>query len=123
MTEVVLIRGVAGSGKTTMAKQQFPDHEHFEADMFFEKEEGYCYDASLIKDAHEWCNEKTAEALKQGKNVVVSNTFIRIWEMNPYFNMNVPVRVLVAEGNYDNIHDIPKEKVERMKERFEPFNK
>jgi len=122
MAELILIRGVSGSGKTTMAKRDFPDHEHFEADMFFEKDGKYCYDRKYIKEAHKWCNDKTDEALKQGKNVVVSNTFIRAWEMNPYFNMGASIKVIEATGNYDNIHGIAKADIKKMKERFEPFN-
>jgi len=37
MEELILIRGISGSGKTTMAKRDFPDHEHFEADMFLRR--------------------------------------------------------------------------------------
>lgn len=35
MTAIVLIRGVPGSGKTTKAKAEYPDHELIEADQFF----------------------------------------------------------------------------------------
>ena len=35
MPEIVLIRGVPGSGKTTMAKTKFPNHVLCEADQFF----------------------------------------------------------------------------------------
>ena len=34
MTVIVLIRGVPGSGKTTKAKAEYPDHELIEADQF-----------------------------------------------------------------------------------------
>jgi|AZIC01.1.fsa_nt_gi predicted kinase len=122
MNEIVLIRGVPGSGKTTMAERDFPSHIHVEADMYFVKDGKYCYEPTLIKDAHKWCQEKTRDAIKQGKSVVVSNTFIKVWEMNPYFGMNVPVRVLVATGNYSNIHNVPKETILRMKAKFETFS-
>ena len=122
MSEIVLIRGVPGSGKTTKAKRDFPDHMHFEADMFFMKDGEYCYDSKLIKEAHQWCQKQVREGIKQGENIVVSNTFIKVWEMNPYFGMNVPVRVVEATGDYDNIHDVPKEAVLRMKEKFEAFS-
>ena len=34
---------------------------------------------------------------------------------------NIPVRVVRCTGNYDNIHGVPKAKVQQMLDRFEDY--
>lgn len=128
--ELVLIRGLPGSGKSTLAKNLQDEggvpYFHVEADMFFTDKEGnYIFEGSKIAEAHDWCQKHTAISLEDGKNTVVSNTFSRLWEMEPYFNMafllNVPVRVLEATGNYPNVHNCSSEVIERMRNRWEPY--
>ncbi len=56
--ELVLIRGLPGSGKSTMAKDLATQgYLHFEADMYFELDGHYRYDASCIREAHSWCQK------------------------------------------------------------------
>lgn len=122
MNELVLIRGLPGSGKSTLAKRM-KEHKHLEADMFFMVGDEYRYDPSKTKAAHEWCQKMTLMALAKGRNVVVSNTFTRHWEMQPYRDiaerLGVPIRFIVAEGNFKNIHGVPEDVIEKMKERWE----
>ena len=123
-----LIRGLPGSGKSTMARsmvEQNPDMCHYEADMYFVDDDGdYYFDGSLIGDAHEWCQNCTFLSLYEGKKVVVSNTFTRIKEMQPYFDiceeLGLPEPVIIeAEGNYGSIHDVPEHVIENMRNRWE----
>lgn len=123
---LILIRGVPGSTKTTTAEEKYPDHVLCEADQFFTNNNGdYSFDPKKIQDAHKWCQAKAKRSLQAGKNVVVANTFIRIWEMEPYFLMakrlGCKVTVIEAKGNFKNVHGVPEEKVQLMRERFEPF--
>ena len=50
--EIVLIRGLPGTGKTTLAKTM-EGYAHFEADIFLEVDGVYVYDPSRIKAAHD----------------------------------------------------------------------
>ena len=83
--EVVIIRGLPGSGKSTLAKSMV-DYLHFEADMYLEINGEYVYDASKIKQAHDWCVASAKNALEKGANVVISNTFVKLWEIQRYID-------------------------------------
>jgi len=117
--QLILIRGLPGSGKSTLAKSL--GFTHFEADMFFG--EDYQFDAIKLKDAHAWCQQSTEEALANGQNVVVSNTFTQAWEMEPYFKMakkwGVKPQVILCQGKFKNIHNVPENAIERMRQRFQ----
>lgn len=120
--ELVLIRGLPGSGKSTMAKVLSQvGYEHFEADMFFEQDGRYQFDSTRIKEAHAWCRRHTQAALARGARVVVANTFTRLNEMEPYFSMTSNIRVIEAVGRWQNVHGVPEEKLLAMAARWEPL--
>lgn len=94
-------------------------YAHFEADMFFVVDGVYRYDASRIRDAHLWCQRKTREALASGQRVVVSNTFTRLQEMEPYRAMTSNIRVIEATGRWQNVRGVSAERLRQMAERWE----
>jgi predicted kinase len=126
---LILIRGVPGSGKSTLAKQivSASKHEalHLEADMFFvDPLTGvYKFDPLKLKQAHQWCQDRTLNRLSIGAPVVVSNTFTKLWEMDAYFQMakeyGFDVQVILAQGQFQNLHGVPEDKVQQMRDRFE----
>lgn len=118
--EIILIRGLPGSGKTTMAKGMI-GYAHFEADMQLEINGVYVYDQSKVKAAHDWCVESARQALKDGKNVVISNTFVKIWEMKRYFDLGYNYRVIEANGRWKNVHGVPEDRIEIMKRNWEQY--
>jgi len=126
MKQLMLIRGLPGSGKSTVAKL-FDKALHFEADMYFLDADGnYQFDASKIKNAHNWCRDSVMDAMKEGHPiVVVSNTFTQEWEMNVYYllaeELGYRVISMIVENRHDgkNIHGCPDDKIEQMRNRFE----
>lgn len=122
-SRLFLVRGVPGSGKTTYAKT-LDIADHYEADMWFDQNGGY--DPKKIKQAHEWCQDRAIESMRAGCDVVVSNTFTRLWEMQPYKDaaekLGVKIIECVMTGEWKNVHGVPDDKVREMRERFEYAN-
>ena len=116
--EIVIIRGLPGSGKSTLAKSMV-DYLHFEADMYLEINGEYVYDASKIKQAHDWCVDLAKNALEKGANVVISNTFVKLWEIQRYIELGFPYKILELQGKWPNIHGVPIEMIDIMASRWE----
>lgn len=128
MTDLIIIRGIPGSGKSTLAKAFVGvGYEHFESDMYFlsdpAREETYQFRKAGLPNAHEWCRRAVSHALSKDRRVVVSNTFTRYWEFMPYIQLAVEFRkshsVIVARGEFQNVHSVPQDIVAAMRARWE----
>lgn len=131
---LILLRGLPGSGKSTTAKllgAGGAGYAHFEADMYFMEDGEYKFDPSKIKDAHKWCQTSVEQAMllnyTAGYNdtIIVSNTFTQEWEMEPYYKLAEPwgyrVYSIIVENRHGgvNVHGVPEDKLQAMKDRFE----
>ena len=120
-----LVRGLPGSGKSTFASKI--TDAHFEADQYFiDQSGGYLFNPAKIKDAHEWCRSKTESAMVWGKpKIAVSNTFTQEWEMKAYYDLaekyGYTVFSIIVENRHNgkNLHGVPENKLQQMKDRFQ----
>ena len=130
--DLILLRGVPGSGKTTLANiiLQNPANiktEVLSADDFFLNDAGeYIFDPSSLKEAHNDCQLRCSVRMKADvARIVVANTFTQEWEMDKYYEMaeryNYRVHSIIVENRHgsENIHGVPKDKLQQMKSRFE----
>ncbi|MFN8995024.1 MAG: hypothetical protein ACK5X3_15365, partial [Pseudomonadota bacterium] len=81
-----------------------------------------------VGKAHEAC-QRRVEAMMDidgtGENstIAVSNTFTRLWEMQPYKDLakkyGYTVFTILCQNDFGNVHGVPAGVVQRMKERME----
>ncbi len=128
-----LVRGLPGSGKSSLATHIWNEYAVCEADKFFyDKEGNYNFDPTKLKQAHEWCRNEVETRMKDHQvkeqyypEIAVSNTFTQEWEMESYFQLaekyNYKVVSLIVENRHGskNLHGVPDDKVEIMRNRFE----
>ncbi len=117
--QLVLVRGLPGSGKSTFAKS-LEGFVHLETDMWFMDGFGnYRFDPRRLREYHLDCQFETRRRLVLGQKVVVSNTFTQRWEMEPYYKMGYFTHEITMTGNFGNIHGVPQEAIDRMRDRWE----
>jgi len=128
---MVLIRGVQGTGKSTLAKKllamyddQFVKAFHYEADMYFVDEEGnYKWDVNGVAEAHNWCQRMARLGVLTGNIVIVSNTFTLNREMVPYIDMAKKAKahttIIECKQVFGNVHDVSDAVVKRYQNRWQ----
>lgn len=127
--EMTVIRGLPGSGKSTMGGWMV---ENGEADEIIEADQYFLDDGdSDIREAHIDCRKRTFERLSQGKNIVVANTFVYRWQMQPYLDycrengINVKVICLYNSGltplqlHGRCVHGVPLETIQLWYDTYE----
>ncbi len=124
MKQIVLFRGLPGSGKSSLAESLCK--EVYSADQFFEQSGEYLFDASKIKVAHAWCQAHVEYAMDVEVPIIgVANTFTQDWEMKPYFDLakkyGYRISTVIVENRHgsENVHEVPLDKIEQMEDRFE----
>jgi len=133
MKQLILLRGLPGAGKSTFANFIWQSGVIFEADQYFYDNEGnYNFDASKLHLAHKWCQLRVEHAMEDHEEnpqyypeIVVSNTSTTEKELQPYIDLankyDYKVISLIVENRHGNksVHNVPDEKLEQMKNRFQ----
>lgn len=132
MNILAIMQGPSGSGKSTVAERIRAmlvalghDVKVCSTDKQFEVDGVYKFDPTKIGVYHV-INQKIArQALEFGQTVIIDNTNTQAWEAKPYVEMaqelGVPVFFFPCHGSFQNVHGVPQDKVEAMRNRCEPL--
>lgn len=134
MKKLVILRGAPGSGKTTFAnriienvRRKGQKGSSWEADSYFVKEDGsYQWDPTQLGAAHKWCRDSVDRALKTDDVVIVANTNIRKRDVDTYVKIaqdnGAQVEIYRLINKFANVHGVPAEAVQRMRDSLESVN-
>ena len=136
MKVLYIVRGLSGSGKSSIARELVNDVWYSESesfvkdfysadDYFTDKHDNYNFDPNKLKEAHEQCQQNVEIAMQKPcvYKVAVANTFSQAWEAEPYFKLaekyDYHPFVLECQNDFGNIHGVPQKSIDAMKERWE----
>ena len=138
--ELVLMRGLPGSGKTYLAKKYLKKDDDrkngviLSTDDYFMNNGEYKFDSSILKDAHIWNQERAEKEMRDNETspIIIDNTHTRKWEAKPYVKNAVKYGYIVKfietqtewAKNIDELvkrdaHNVPKKVLKRMLDQWE----
>jgi predicted kinase len=134
--KIKIMRGVPGSGKSTVAKairQEAVDMEYHpyivSADDYFVKDGQYQFDPTKLGDAHRFCMKSFLFAVNDRMSpIIVDNTNINLEDVAPYVAVGealgydvevvqVDTEPTIAAGR--NVHGVQMKKVLEMYDRMQ----
>lgn len=118
-----IIRGLPGSGKTTLALKRYSHLMRIETDMFFYRQGAYRFTLENNRNAVKWFNLAISRLCSTGMDFVATGVFAAHTErlahaINCGIAYGYDVYVKTLTNRYKGIHAVPEEHYNAMKEAF-----
>jgi len=121
--DLIIVRGIPGSGKTTFA--HLLSRAVCSADDYFTYGNEYRWSVDKVSMAHTWCQRKCRRFMKkQIHRIVIANTSTTEKELQPYMDLarqfGYRVFTVIVESRHGNksVHNVPESTLDKMKARF-----
>ena len=126
---LIIIRGLPGSGKSSLAKVLSENGKYpvFSIDDYFTDSEGnYLFVYNENYKAYALCEMRCMNAMQDGvEKVFIDNVFSLEWEIEPYLILakvyGYKLFVMTVEKMHEgeNIHGVEMEQLQRMAEKYQ----
>ncbi|KAM3964994.1 uncharacterized protein ACR2FA_000887 [Aphomia sociella] len=142
----IIMRGVPGSGKSNLARKivesvigSAPNdfHTHvFSTDDYFYVRGTYKFNKNYLSEAHTWNQNRVRAATDMALSpIIIDNTNIEDWEMEPYLKYsvrngyiieimepNTPWAKKASQCARKNVHNVPLSTIQRMLDNYKNFS-
>jgi predicted kinase len=122
---VIIIRGLQGSGKSSVAKL-FETKAICSADDYFVRDGVYEWYGMGLPKAHQWCIRKCRRFMMiEAQRIVIDNTAVKARDLKPYYGLaedyGYKVFSIVVENRHGGInsHGVPEDAIQRLREKFD----
>ena len=123
---LIILRGIPGCGKSTLAEELAPVSNICTADDFHMVDGEYVWKPENVKHAHGACQTKAANLMLEGASpIVIANTSTTVKEMGVYLMLaekfNYTAFSVIVENRHGGVstHGVPEETLQKMKNRFD----